>query len=49
MEQEISEVHGRLIRVQEEERSRIARELHDDINQSWRYSPLSWSNLVNAR
>ncbi|MDX6710436.1 MAG: hypothetical protein QOH96_1452 [Blastocatellia bacterium] len=33
MEQEISEVHGRLIRVQEEERSRIARELHDDINQ----------------
>ena len=33
MEKEISEVHGRLIRVQEEERSRIARELHDDINQ----------------
>jgi PAS domain S-box-containing protein len=33
MEQEISEVHGRLIRVQEEERCRIARELPDDINQ----------------
>lgn len=33
MEREIREVHGRLIQVQEEERSRIARELHDDISQ----------------
>jgi len=33
VEREIREVSGRLIRVQEEERSRIARELHDDINQ----------------
>jgi len=29
----LSELSGRLIRAQEEERSRIARDLHDDINQ----------------
>jgi PAS domain S-box-containing protein len=32
-EQAIQELSGRLINAQEEERSRIARELHDDINQ----------------
>ena len=32
-EQAIQELSGRLINVQEQERSRIARELHDDINQ----------------
>ncbi len=32
-EREIRGLSGRLIRVQEEERSRIARELHDDISQ----------------
>ena len=32
-EQTIRELSGRLITAQEEERSRIARELHDDINQ----------------
>ena len=32
-EQSIQELSGRLINAQEQERSRIARELHDDINQ----------------
>ena len=32
-EQAIAELSGRLINAQEQERSRIARELHDDINQ----------------
>jgi PAS domain S-box-containing protein len=40
-EEAMASVSGRLIEAQEEERSRIARELHDDVGQ--RLTVLSWS------
>ena len=43
--EELHRLAGRLITVQEEERKRIARELHDDINQRLALVAVSLSNL----
>jgi PAS domain S-box-containing protein len=46
-EQAIQELSGRLITAQEQERSRIARELHDDINQQLAVMAIELQQLEN--
>ena len=47
-EQAIQELSGRLISAQEQERSRIARELHDDINQQVALLAIELQQLENS-
>ena len=51
-EEALAELEGKVINAQEEERSRIARELHDDINQriamlKWELEPLAQEEPVS--
>jgi PAS domain S-box-containing protein len=48
-EQSLATVSGRLIQAQEEERHRIARELHDDISQRLALLSVEVQGLVNVR
>jgi len=47
-EQSLRQLTGRLIRAQEEERSRIARELHDDLNQRLGLLAIELGRLQNS-
>ena len=48
-EEEARDLSGRLMHAQEAERTRIARELHDDLSQSLALLSSSWRCLAKAR